>query len=72
MDQSDRREALTPYDIFKHGVNVRVYDSAGRYGRVVEIRETAPEWIEPIVLWDDMTTPMRSSTKLFLEPTDLR
>lgn len=41
------------YDMWKHGIDVRVYDSKRNlYGTVKDIRETAYEWIEPFVLFD--------------------
>lgn len=41
------------YDMHKHGSGVQVYDvSAGIFGTVKQIKETAPDWIEPFVLFE--------------------
>ena len=54
---------MTPYDIFKHGVNVTVRNKHTRLpGVVVEIRETAHEVIEPFVLYVGKTNPTKEST----------
>lgn len=57
---------LEDYDVFKHGPSTNVITLNGRKGVVVRIEETAPEWIEPIVLWDDTKDESRANTKLFL------
>ncbi len=50
------------YDIFRHNSqNVRVIDRDGRHGTIIEIRETGPDWIEPIILWDGEKEPQRHS-----------
>ena len=41
------------YDIFNHKTGVRVVEvKTGRRGIVYRIDETAPEWIQPLILWD--------------------
>lgn len=41
-------------DIFKVKIGQRVYDTfTNRYGRISDIKETAFEWIEPFIKWDD-------------------
>jgi hypothetical protein len=46
----------TKYDMWKHGVDVRVYDLRRlMFGTVKDIKETDPEWIEPFVLFDGET-----------------
>lgn len=58
------------YYVTQHGVDVRVVDNSPtpRHGLVVEIIETAAEWIEPLVLWDGTDKPERVQFHaLFLE-----
>lgn len=42
------------YDIFAHGIGTRVKDPvSARKGIVMDIVESSPEWIDPVVKWDD-------------------
>ena len=48
------------YTIFPGDLKIgqRVYDVFNnKYGRIHSIKETAPEWIEPLILWDDDVEP---------------
>lgn len=67
-DQSNTpRAAVRHYDVFKHGIGTRVVElSTGRRGTVKDIRETAPEWIEPFIQWDDEQEISRARWKLLL------
>lgn len=48
------KEVSDRYDVRVHGIGVRVTElNSGRTGVVESVRETAAEWIEPIVRWDD-------------------
>lgn len=67
MDTIDTK-LLIKYDLYKHDIGVRVVSSRdGRRGTVIQIRETAPEWIEPLVKWDNDETSFISDSYLFLE-----
>ena len=47
------------YNLWKHGSNIKVYDTKRKkYGVVTKIKETAPEWIEPFVLFEGEETIM--------------
>ncbi len=55
-------QATIRYDVLKHETGTRVIEvGSGRKGLVVEIIETKPEWIEPLVKWDN--TPSESPSK---------
>lgn len=42
------------YDVFEHGIGARVKDPvSNRRGVVMDIIETSPEWIDPVVKWGD-------------------
>lgn len=42
------------YDVFIHGIGSRVKDPvSARRGVVTDIVESSPEWIDPVVKWDD-------------------
>lgn len=57
------------YNIFMHKIGQRVIEErSGKHGAVVEIRETAAEWIEPIVKFDDEEKPRKVHGTLWLEP----
>lgn len=59
------------YNVFKDQVGTRVIEeSSGLHGTVVQIKETAYEWIEPIVKFDDEETPRQARGILSLEQKD--
>lgn len=42
------------YNVFAHGKGTKVIGSkSGKRGEVLEVKETAYEWIEPLIKWDD-------------------
>ena len=48
------KELKKPTTVFDIQPGMRLYDTFNnRYGRVTDVRETKPEWIEPFVKWDD-------------------
>jgi hypothetical protein len=72
MEKFDHLKNLTRYNIFIHGTGVRVIEigpySIGRHGLVVSIKETAPDWVEPQVLFDNTDAPISCRAILALEP----
>jgi hypothetical protein len=51
------------YDIFNDGVGARVLNTeTGKRGTVTEIKETAWEYIEPFVKYDDADEPKKEMT----------
>ena len=58
----------TKYDIFTHKTGVRIVGAdSGRRGLVIEIKETRPEWIEPIIKWDDGKVSKVQNESIYLE-----
>lgn len=58
------------YDIFKHKTGIRVVDiNTNKRGLVIDIVESAYEWIEPLVKWDGSDKPEKTTGVLVLEET---
>ena len=58
----------TRFDIFSHPVSTRVVGAdSGKRGTVIEIKETKPEWIQPVIRWDDGTVGFVQNEEIFLE-----
>ena len=60
------------YDVFTHPAGQRVIEEqSGKHGVVVQIKETAHEWIEPIIKFDDEDAPRRAHGAVWLEPIEV-
>lgn len=57
------------YNYFRHGLGIKVQcPDTLELGLVVTMRETSPECLDPVILWDGTTTPMLHTKGLFLAP----